>query len=149
MVRKRSPDWADIESRYINQGESPASIARDYDVNPRTISWRAATNGWLNKRKQTQANRLKCAAETREITFDLAGKIRLAHLQAMHDEIQQRGAYVMDGEGFICKAHLESYKTALSALDKAQDGSDTTEPHDASLITPADNIDEIKRILAG
>ncbi len=50
MPRKKPPNWEEIETRYIVNGEKPSDIAKDYNVTAKTISNAAWEGDWEEKR---------------------------------------------------------------------------------------------------
>lgn len=50
MAKKKPPNWEDIKTRYVVNGEKPGDIAKVYDVSAKTISNRASEEKWGEER---------------------------------------------------------------------------------------------------
>lgn len=134
MAKKKlpPPNWEEIKTRYIVNGEKPGDIAKDYNVTAKTISNEASENKWREERRNL-------GKELREITKselkDLCtSTVRvhakfMAQLEGQIEDIQN--PYLFDGErtnSLFQTAMNNSVKILINCIKEDEDTSEEEAP---------------------
>jgi len=86
--KKKPANWAAIKKRYL-QDESPISIAKDYEVTPKSIQNKAYRENWTSLKKKIQVK----VVEKLESEFEQIGKALLREYQRVAFSNMSRIAY--------------------------------------------------------
>lgn len=109
------PNWEEIKTRYVVNGEKPGDIARDYQITSRAIQKRQCEEGWRQERAEIGQEIREEAIERRKSIATLY----LAQIEFVGIEIAQAmrektiGKTVQDGEGFPNQFYKDAYKAGL------------------------------------
>jgi hypothetical protein len=115
--KKRPPNWEDIKTRYVVNGEKPSDIAKDYSVSVQTIKNRASTEKWKYEAVQIGTEIRESTIEKRKAFAELAIDTYLYGLQVIAKKIAATdNPYRQDGDGLPDAFFLEVMKAARDSL---------------------------------
>lgn len=139
MAKKKPPNWEDIKTRYIVNGEKPGDIAKVYDVSAKTISNRASEEKWGEERgilgKEIRAEAEDDLKALCRATITVHRKFMERMLQTGEDGKDMIKAlehpFLTDGErtnSLFQTAMNNSVKVMLAAMKEQEDGQDEEPP---------------------
>lgn len=113
------PDWPTIRKRIVVDGHRPKDIARDYpSLTPKQIRDKSYKEGWNRQRDAFSDELTEQEGTIKKRIVSRAGRLLDTMTRKLEDEIELRGPFIMDGEGFPCKVHLDAYKAVWNAYFK-------------------------------
>lgn len=116
--KKRPPNWEDIKTRRVVNGETWDSIREIYDVPLSTLKNRASREKWQEIAVQIGETIREDEISRRKRILAKVGNAFETMIDAILTELPNMGPTVQDGEGFPNKYYHEAYKQGLAAYLK-------------------------------
>ena len=120
MGKKKPPNWADIKTRRVVNGESWDAIRAVYDVPLSTLKSKASREGWRNDAQQVATELRESAKSQLKELCDVTLRVHLKFMKGLEPQIADiQNPYLFDGErtnSLYQTAMNNSVKLMLAAL---------------------------------